>query len=155
MIGNFTPEQVKIITAPVNQNMLIKASPGTGKTTTIVERIRYIVKNKNVNLNSIALFTYNNSLGIDMREKISKVNLDIDQMIHCGTIHSFCYKITKSYFDLTLWLKLSETENLVPQNLKYIIFDEYQDADAEIAEVVKVLSKNCYITIIGDEKQQL
>ena len=155
MIGNFTPEQVKIITAPVNQNMLIKASPGTGKTTTIVERIRYIVKNKNVNLNSIALFTYNNSLGIDMREKISKVNLDIDQMIHCGTIHSFCYKITKSYFDLSLWLKLSETENLVPQNLKYIIFDEYQDADAEIAEVVKVLSKNCYITIIGDEKQQL
>jgi len=39
--------------------------------------------------------------------------------------------------------------------LKYIIFDEYQDADEDIASVIRILAKDRFLMIVGDNRQQL
>lgn len=41
------------------------------------------------------------------------------------------------------------------ENYSIIIFDEYQDADSEIASVIKILSQGRSLMIVGDERQQI
>jgi hypothetical protein len=41
------------------------------------------------------------------------------------------------------------------RRLKYIIFDEYQDADQHLSSVIEILSRERYLMIVGDERQQI
>lgn len=165
-----TSEQQAIIQCVPNRDLAINSAPGSGKTTTILARIHYMWKGYQVPLNQIALFTFNNFLAQDMRDKLAKFGITADALVWCGTLHAFCYRETKSMDNLPLWSqKFSRGypihDDYAPReikrfrehcaNLKYIIFDEYQDANAEIAEVLRILSMNRYLTIVGDERQQI
>jgi hypothetical protein len=164
---NFTEEQKAIIEAPLNQNINVVATAGSGKTTVMVSRIINMIKERSVNPKSIALFTYNKSLGIDMSNKLRKLEINPEDLFWCGTLHAFAYQTTRDYQDLQPWI--NRFENVTTQynargfpigydtqnNLKYIIFDEYQDADPDIAGVMKILAKDRHLMIVGDTRQQL
>jgi hypothetical protein len=165
---NLTDEQQKIVTAPLNQSLIINAVPGSGKTTVMIHRIVHMIKHYKVDPKSIAMFTYNKSLGSDMSNKLEKLGINPKSLFWCNTLHSFCYQTTRDYQDLKPWLDRYENENFPrytargfplgydPTNsLKYVIFDEFQDCDSDIASVVKVLSKNKHLMIVGDNRQQL
>lgn len=149
-----TEEQLKIINAPININICIQACPGSGKTSTILYRISELIKNELVNPSSICLLTYNKSLSVDMNKKLLEYGINSKKLGHCGTIHSFCWRETKNPRDLRPWIEKNKNFSVYP-NLKYIIFDEYQDADKDIADVISILSKDKYLTIVGDERQQI
>jgi hypothetical protein len=166
----YTSEQQAIIQCIPNRDIAINSCAGAGKTTTILARIHYMWKGYQVPLNQIALFTFNNFLAQDMRDKLSKFGIGANDLVWCGTLHAFCYRETKSMDNLTLWSQKFSRGYPVHDdyasreikrfrehcaNLKYIIFDEYQDANAEIAEVLRILSMNRYLTIVGDERQQI
>jgi hypothetical protein len=166
----YTSEQQAIIQCIPNRDIAINSGPGCSKTTTMLARIHYMWKGYQVPLNQIALFTFNNFLAQDMRDKLSKFGIATDSLVWCGTLHAFCYRETKSMDNLALWSqKFSRGypvhDEYAPReikrfrehcaNLKYIIFDEYQDANTEIAEVLRILSMNRYLTIVGDERQQI
>lgn len=151
----FTSEQRLIIEAHPNQNIIVNACPGSGKTTTMIHRIVYIVQHHQIPLESIAMFTYNRSLGKDMSNKLIRLGINTINMAFCGTLHAFCYRETKDYQDLKPWIDRYTDESYRNDKLKYIIFDEYQDADEDIASVIKILAKDRFLMIVGDDKQQL
>lgn len=215
--SNLTLEQREIISASPNINMCVNACPGSGKTTTIVHKIGYMSKYFRIPLEQIGLYTYNNSLGADMREKLKRIGIKHEDLHWCGTLHAYCYKTTGKYNDLMPWIHqmsniLQGAKNTVSNNfcgdeipnnnnttnnnatnnnnttnnnldsedvdmddefdpdfdmdfespgipdmnkLKYVIFDEFQDCDTDIAEVVRLLTNGKYLTIIGDVRQQL
>lgn len=74
-------------------NLLIIASAGTGKTTTIVERYVNLVKNYNFSPEEIMMTTFTNKAAKDMLEKISKRTTRIPRYI--GTMHSLFLKILR------------------------------------------------------------
>ena len=165
-----TSEQEAIVQTLPNRDIAINASPGSAKTTTMLYRIHYLWKAYQIPLNQIALFTFNNFLAQDMTSKLAKFGIPANSLVWCGTLHAFCYRETKSMDNLSLWSqKFSHGypihDDYAPReikrfrehcsNLRYIIFDEYQDADADIAEVLRILSMNRYLTIVGDERQQI
>ena len=150
---NLTDEQIIIVKAPLNINIVVDAVPGSGKTTTIVHKIVFMINEYKVLAKSIAMFTYNRSLGQDMSIKLKKLGVDPCELFWCGTLHAFCYQTTKNYQDLKSWINMFDVNNI--NALKYIIFDEYQDSEKDIASILSILSKDCYLTIIGDKKQQL
>ncbi|MEM3062211.1 MAG: AAA family ATPase [Nitrososphaerota archaeon] len=149
-----TKQQNRIITAPPDQNICITASPGAGKTTTIIMRIVHISKYFKVPLSEICLLTYNRSLAKDVIEKLKLHGISYKELGWCGTLHALCYRDTQKYATLTPWIEKFKDCSEVYPAFKYIIFDEYQDADQSIADVVEILSRNKYLTIIGDERQQ-
>lgn len=162
-----TDEQKKIVEAPLDINVHVNATCGAGKTTTMIHRIAYMIKKCGVPAKSIAMFTYNRSLGIDMSHKLDKLGINSGDLFWCGTLHAFCYRFTQDYQDLNLWIQKFKGNKPTysangfrisydpAQSLKYIIFDEYQDSDTEIAETISILSKNCRLMIVGDSRQQL
>lgn len=154
-MASLTEEQTKIMEALPNINMIIEASPGSGKTTMIMYRVYYLWKAYGVPLSSIAIFTYSKFLASDMISKLPHFGMDKNDLGWCGTIHAFCYRDTKNMSDLTPWIQMYKETGYEKTLLKYIIFDEYQDAEASIADVIKILSKNRYLTLTGDERQQI
>ncbi len=79
-----------------NGNLLIIASAGTGKTTTIVERYVNLVKNCKFNPDEIMMTTFTNKAAKDMLEKISKQTAKIPKYI--GTMHSLFLKILRDNY---------------------------------------------------------
>lgn len=143
----FTDQQLAIIKAPPDQNIYVNACPGSGKTTTIIGRVKHLIK-IGIPQEKIGLFTYNRSLGEDIRNKLGNLILG-----HSGTVHSWCYRDTRDTEDLSLWLDLHQDEE--ETSFTHLIFDEYQDATQEIASVIKKLIGNGWLTIVGDDRQQL
>lgn len=99
-------------------NLLIKASPGSGKTRTLVARASYkldsIPKHK-----SIALITYTNA-GAD---EISS-RLEISNNAFIGTIHSFCLEFILRPFG---WIYKWSRPKVISFELKELFFEENPD----------------------------
>ncbi len=77
---------------------LLTAVPGSGKTTTLVARLGYMVTRKGIDPSSILALTYTNAAADKMRQDyISKFGEETGNLINFSTINSFCNKIAKSY----------------------------------------------------------
>ncbi len=74
-------------------NLLIVASAGTGKTTTIVERYVHLIKNCGISPEEILMTTFTNKAAKDMVEKIHKRTQQIPKYI--GTMHSLFLRILR------------------------------------------------------------
>ena len=78
--------QQEVITS--NQNLLVIAGPGSGKTTTILEKVKYLCKTEDVK--DILLLSFTNKSVNDIKERL---NLNIKVM----TFHSLATDILKHY----------------------------------------------------------
>ena len=76
--------------------VLVLAIPGSGKTTTLIARIAYLVNIKHVNGNNILALTFTNQSADDMKNRYQKQFGDNND-IEFQTIHSFSYKVVKKY----------------------------------------------------------
>lgn len=79
----------------VSGNLLIMASAGTGKTTTIVERYVNMVKNHGYKPSEIMMTTFTNKAAKDMVKKI--VERTGREPPNVGTMHSLFLKIIRNY----------------------------------------------------------
>lgn len=87
---------------------LVLAVPGAGKTTVLLERIRYLLQ-EGVEPNRILAMTFSKSQAMDMAERFSSRSRE---NIHFSTIHSFTYGIVRKYMNnLGKDLRLIESSN--------------------------------------------
>lgn len=69
--SNFNKEQYEIITAPINSNIIVTAGAGTGKTTTMLNRLMYLRKTQdNFTFYNAVLITFTNDASNEMRERL-------------------------------------------------------------------------------------
>ena len=120
---NLNKEQIEAVNF-VNGNLLIIASAGTGKTTTIVERYSNLIKNHNYKPNEILMTTFTNKAAKDMINKIfEKTNT---KPMYVGTMHSIFLKI------------LRENASYILPNRDFTIID---DPDKKVI-LKKILEEN-------------
>src|SRR3989338_820271 len=109
----------------LNGNLLILASAGTGKTTTIVERYLNLVNNHGYKSGEILMTTFTNKAAKDMIEKIAKKTNGIPGW--AGTMHSLFLRI------------LRENRQLIsPKGNFTLITDDYEKKKI----VRQILEKN-------------
>jgi len=166
--------QLAIINADVNKHTVILACAGSGKTTTILYRIKYLLSYHCLPEN-ILLLTFNKDAQLNLIEKINTL-FGFPIKISIMTIDSFCYKIKKNYgyclnndytSDINEQISLSELcifgydilrqfGREICQKYKYVFFDEYQDTNYYQAEILKIFAQNnAIITVIGDDQQNI
>ncbi|WP_281950827.1 ATP-dependent helicase [Nitrosophilus kaiyonis] len=116
-ISRLNEEQFKAATAPFGYNLVI-ASAGTGKTSTIVGRIGYLL-DKNILPENILLLTFTNKAAAEMIGRVAKFfGNEKAKKIESGTFHAVCYR----------WLKNID-ENIVlkqPKELKTLFRSIYE-----------------------------
>jgi len=94
-LSGLNSEQLQAAKAPLGKNLII-ASAGTGKTSTIVGRIAYLLK-EGIDPNKILLLTFTNKASGEMIERLKKhFASKIVDKIEAGTFHAVSYRWLKS-----------------------------------------------------------
>lgn len=98
-------------------NILILAGAGSGKSLTLIGKIRYLIEEKNINENEILCISFTNESAVSLKNNIMKnYNYDIDVF----TFHKLSLEIIK-YFENDI--------NIAPSNYLEYIVDEILSND--------------------------
>ncbi len=102
-LSRLNQEQYNAATSKDHQNLII-ASAGTGKTSTIVGRIAYLL-NSGIKPNEILLLTFTNKAAAEMVSRVAEYfGKDVASKIDAGTFHAVSYRWLKK-FDKKVVLK--------------------------------------------------
>ena len=107
----WTPSQ-KTAIETLDKNLLVSASAGSGKTSTMIERVLRMIVEGKANVDEMLICTFTKKSANDMKEKLyrslclrrgdnSEViekNINLLPIADISTLHSWCQKIIKSYF---------------------------------------------------------
>jgi DNA helicase-2/ATP-dependent DNA helicase PcrA len=80
--------------------LLLLASPGSGKTTTIIMRIGYLIQEKGVDPARIKAVTFSKAAALDMKERFKRFFPRLPA-IDFSTIHSLAFEIVREYYQST------------------------------------------------------
>jgi len=111
---NLTPSQQRAVAA--RGNVLVMAGAGTGKTHTLVARCLNLLCEEKVSLDEILIVTFTEAAATEMRQRLRRAlenflnsqpstlnqfaaeQLALFDAAHIGTLHSFCFKLTREHF---------------------------------------------------------
>ncbi len=111
-MSKVTPEQLEVIEHGAG-NILVSASAGSGKTHTMIERLKRLIIDEKVSVKEILAVTFTEASASDMKEKIrtalvSRASEVEDKRLHrlidelptadISTMHAFCGRLIRSYF---------------------------------------------------------
>lgn len=122
---------------------LVLAGPGSGKTLTIVNRVKYLIEKHKVRPEEILVVTFTRFAAAEMKSRLCLVMGKRDLPVTVGTFHGIYYGILKWAYRMNQENILSETEKYqilrgVINKERMEIFDEedfIQDIAAEIGKV--------------------
>jgi hypothetical protein len=160
-------EQLQIVQSDPDLNMRVVAGAGSGKTTTILCRVKYILDNFTLP-DRILILTFNRDSAQNIRNRISSL-FGFPIHLNIYTIDAFCYKLMNYYnydSDIKIYsvseysntgLKLMEKFGKeISSQYKYIFFDEFQDVNDVQFNILKIFVDNgCVLTVIGDDCQNI
>lgn len=90
------PEQEQAVTL-CSPRIAVKAGPGTGKTKTLVSRLKYLLENRRVHPSEITAVTFTNQAAAEMRERIGRETgkKQVGNRMQIGTFHAICLEFLK------------------------------------------------------------
>ena len=166
---NLTSEQQKVAFEQLDKNILVVACPGSGKTTTIITRIKYLL-DQGVPEESIILTTFTRNSANDMRDKLFDI-MGYKTNIIVGTIDSISKMYTDpEYANLDAeaggeidvseyskrFLAMIQKRPTFFSTFKYMFIDEIQDINEIQFNIIDMFYKNgVYIIGIGDDSQNI
>lgn len=80
--------------------LLLLASPGSGKTTTIMMRIGYLIEVKGIQPSRIKAVTFSRASATDMKERFLRLFPNL-QPVDFSTIHSLAFEVMREHFRRT------------------------------------------------------
>ncbi|GIO43338.1 DNA helicase [Paenibacillus apis] len=78
--------------------VLLLASPGSGKTTTLLMRIGYLVRELGVHPSRIKAVTFSRASANEMKERFSRYFPGQHAQVQFSTIHSLCFEIVREHY---------------------------------------------------------
>lgn len=93
------------------------AGPGSGKTTTITYRVRYLVEEKGVLPSQILVVTFSKAASVEMRERFEAITGNKRLPVWFGTFHSLFFQVLKGAYHY-------QAKDIVTPALKYRFLEE-------------------------------
>lgn len=96
----------------INGQVILISCPGSGKTSTVVRRVQYMV-DQGIPPQQMLVLTFSKAAATEMKERFLKLMLKEDhrgENVWFATIHSFCYNIISAAYKLTVNNILGEAE---------------------------------------------
>lgn len=157
---NLSPQQRTIYSKYMlfsqNQDILVDACPGAGKTFLMINIIASLLERRERPSPRICLLTYNRSLADMYEVEFRKFGIDNlrsrSKVYHASTMDSLCYKLLGKSYGRTNYVEMFR--NTDPADLKgeevdklrkcgYFFVDEYQDLKAEHLFLLQFLARTC------------
>lgn len=169
-------EQIKIIKASLNHNIRVLAGAGSGKTTTIGCRIKYLLDTVTTP-DKILVLTFNIEARKNLEDMLDQL-MGFNIKMEIRTIDSFCNKIKGDFsngfhqgsngqsnengcYSLSelgiIGRKIMEKYGReIAGQYEHVFFDEFQDVnDDQFRILKKFVANGCKLTVIGDDSQNI
>lgn len=131
--------------------LLILASPGSGKTTTIIMRIGYLIEEKGVQPSRIKAVTFSKAAARDMDERFQRFFPKLST-VDFSTIHSLSFRITRDYFAKNNTnYELIEGSKQPRLNKKLILRDIYKKFNKNVITEDQMEELITYISFIKNK----
>lgn len=162
------PTQMAIVSAPTNENMLVLAGPGSGKTRVVVHRCAYLLRVARIPARSILILCFNRQAASSLRHRLWELVGSDAIGVTVLTYHGLAMRLTGTSFadrlakqgeegidfdeliDQAIRLLKGEEElpGLVQDELRdrllagyqHILVDEYQDIDQRQYDLVSAIA---------------
>ena len=136
---------------------LVLAGPGSGKTLTIVNRVKYLIEKQKVRPEEILVVTFTRFAAVEMKSRLCLVMGKRDLPVTVGTFHGIYYGILKWAYRMNQENILSETEKYqilrgVINKERMEIFDEEDFIQDLVAEIGKVKNNRIPLEEFVSEK---
>lgn len=135
-------EQQKEAALHIDGPALVTATAGSGKTTVVVTRAQYMIKDMNIDPSKILLTTFTNKAANEMKERIIKVVGDKGKKITVGTYHSICNRILRQYCTYIDYVK---TFSILDADDSEKVIKEIAKENGEDYASLKTFITNCKI----------
>ncbi len=160
------PEQIALACAEEDENLLILAGPGSGKTKVVVHRCAYLLRVKRVPASQILILCFNRNAVTELRCRLYRLVGDDARGVTIQTYHGFSLRLTgqtmhdkrshdneQSFDEMikaasrllrgeTELLGVDEDENRerLLKGYRYILVDEYQDINEPQYELISAIA---------------
>ena len=161
-------DQAQLIKHSLDKHATLLACAGSGKTTTIVAKIAYMILYQGVQPESIILTTFTKNAAKEMKERLLLLLGVEDLPIITGTFHSVSIQLLKKYdpdrigrlfhidelqYNFNTFL---EEYDLGKLGIKYLFVDEYQDINEIQYQIIsKFVNSGSTLVGVGDDGQNI
>jgi superfamily I DNA/RNA helicase len=162
-----TNEQLQVVRAPPDINIVVKACAGSGKTTTTIHRIKHLIR-CGVSPDAIILMTFTRDAAANMTKRLESLLGPVPTLV-AGTIDSIAFRFLRSHsmtFDAEAadvaefgsefldFLRRSPPSFFEP--FRYLFVDELQDINKVQYAIMRMFYKHgVHIFGVGDPSQNI
>ena len=82
--------------------MLVLAGPGSGKTTVIIYRVKYLIEQYNVPPQKILVVTYTKAAATEMKQRFMQLSVLGGESVIFGTFHNVFFRILRKAYGYRL-----------------------------------------------------
>ena len=156
----WTKEQQEAITDRDN-NLLVAAAAGSGKTAVLVQRIIELILQDQVNIDEMLIVTFTQAAAGEMRERISRAllaelemnesngeylraQINLLNRASISTLHAFCKDVVRRYFhviDISPNFRVgdaTETDLMKLEALEELLENEYEKNSSDFLKLVEM-----------------
>ena len=162
------PVQVSVVAAQPDDNMLILAGPGSGKTQVVAHRCAYLLRVKRVQPCNVLILCFNRNAANTLRRRLLELAGPEAKGVTVQTYHSLAMRLTGSSFAERSERKRMDTDDfktIIPDAVRllngeiefaglerdelrerllagyrYILVDEYQDIDQDQYQLISAIA---------------
>lgn len=87
-----TPQQIEAVCAPDAPRIVVHAGAGTGKTTTLVERVAWLLR-RGVQPHNVLVCTFTRAAATEVSRRVQQTLGRSVELAYCGTIHALALKL--------------------------------------------------------------
>ncbi|ABW19570.1 UvrD-helicase domain-containing protein [Alkaliphilus oremlandii] len=167
-------KQEDVIVADPTTKILVNAGPGTGKTYTLIERIKYLTLEEGINPENMMILSFSKAAIGEIHKRLSKdIEDDVSywdlNLVDIRTFDSFATYVMKAIdqdYDLSgkgyeerieLCIEEIKKHSDIFSSIEHVIVDEIQDLVGVRARLVQTILEHvdCGFTLLGDLCQSI
>jgi ATP-dependent DNA helicase RecQ len=167
IFGSLSPRQLAIINNQEDNQIVVAAGPGSGKTRVLVHKLASILLLEDIRYEQLLMLTFSRSAVNEFKSRLSDLVGNIAYQIDIKTFHAYCFDILGRIGNLQKTdTIIRETIDMIRNNQvdqtkitkMILVIDEAQDMDQteyELIEVLKEVNENLKIIAVGDDDQNI
>ena len=125
----------------VDGPMMVIAGPGSGKTTVITQRIKYLIESAGVSPADILVITFTRAAAGEMQQRFRTLTPGKEYPVRFGTFHSIFYWILKTAYGQSVLRVVSEEEKKsMLMQIMQAMHVSYENKDDLISSILSQIS---------------
>lgn len=167
IFGSLSPRQLAIINNQEDNQIVVAAGPGSGKTRLLVHKLASIMLMEDIRYEQLLMLTFSRAAVNEFKTRLSNLVGDIAYQIDIKTFHAYCFDV------LGKMGNLEKTDTIIKETIEMIknnkvdkkkitkmilVLDEAQDIDKaeyELIEILKDKNEDLKIIAVGDDDQNI